>query len=200
MTDKQLAVKCIQMLEAYLTEAKNLPNDNTKTMPLTGSDMTDWKNTYYPQLVQSGKIVDGSFFQNPLKDFRYGIGNDGTCTKLEYLHFLWSAYKFVLGDFSPNGETLACIKSCIKMLEPYAARYENRGTGAGPDYHLDAADMTKWKSEYYPKLVGSGMVPDNAYFGSGGAHMGIGNDGRFVGEELFHFLFRLYRQAYIILN
>ena len=61
VTDKQLAVQCIHMLEQYLNEAKKLPNDNSKTLTLAGSDMAEWKNTYYPQLVQSGKIRDGGF-------------------------------------------------------------------------------------------------------------------------------------------
>ncbi len=199
MTDKQLAVQCIQMLEKYLNEVKNLPNNNSKMLTLAGSDMTEWKNTYYPQLVQSGKIRDGAFFQNPLKDFRYGIGNDGVCTKLEYLQFLWSAYQFVLGDFPSSNESLKCIKNCIKMLEPYAADFQNQGTGVSISRDLKSTDMTEWKNEYYPKLSKPGLVPDASYFANG-AHLGIGNDGRFVAEELCHFLFRLYRQAYIILN
>ena len=199
MTDKQLAVKCIQMVETYLEEVKKLPNNNKKTLTLAGSDLTDWKDTYYPQLVQSGKIRDGSFFQNPLKDFRYGIGKDGGGTKLEYLQFLWSAYKFILGDFPASGETLTCVKDCIKMLEPYAADFENRGTGIGTCFDLKEADMKKWKDEYYPKLSGSGLVPDASYFGST-PNRGIGDDGSFYAEEFCHFLFRLYRQAYIILN
>lgn len=199
MSDKLLAVQCIQMLEKYLNEVENLPNDNSRVMTLASSDMADWKNTYYPQLVQSGKICDGAFFQNPLKDLRYGIGCDGECTKLEYLHFLWSAYKFALGDFPPKNEWLVRLKDCIKMLEAYAADFENQGTGVKISRDLKPTDMAKWRNEYYPKLSGSGLVPDASYFG-GGAHLGIGNDGRFVAEELCHFLFRLYRQAYVILN
>lgn len=199
MTDKQLAVKCVQMLETYLEEVKKLPNNNKKMLTLAGSDMTDWKNTYYPQLSQSGKIRDGVFFQSPLKDLRYGIGNDGVATKLEYLQFLWSAYKFILGDFPASGETLTRVKGCIKMLEPYAAKFESQGTGISTCFELNKEDMEKWKSEYYPKLSESGMVPDASYFGST-ANMGIGNDGQFYAEEFCHFLFRLYRQAYIILN
>lgn len=170
VTDKQLAVQCIHMLEQYLNEAKKLPNDNSKTLTLAGSDMVEWKNTYYPQLVQSGKIRDGAFFQNPLKDFRYGIGNDGACTKLEYLQFLWSAYKFVVGDFTADNEALKCIKGCIKMLEPYAADFENCGTSPGISRDLEDADMAQWKDEYYPKLSKSGLVPDASYFG-GHAHL-----------------------------
>lgn len=199
MTDQQLAVQCIQMLEKYLGEVKNLPNDNSKMLTLAGSDMTEWKNTYYPDLVQSGKIRDGVFFQNPLKDFRYGIGNDGVCTKLEYLQFLWSAYKFVLGDFAAGSDALKCIKGCVKMLEPYATDFENRGTNPGISRDLTGTDMEQWKNEYYPKLSKSGLVPDAAYFG-GDAHLGIGSDGRFVAEELCHFLYRLYRLAYTSLN
>ena len=164
MTDKQLAVKCVQMVETYLEEVKKLPNDNSKMVTLAGSDMTDWKNTYYPQLVQNGKIRDGAFFQNPLKDLRYGIGNDGVGTKLEYLQFLWSAYKFILGDFSASGKTLTCVKDCIKMLEPYAVDFANQGTNVKISRTLKDADMRKWKDEYYPKLSNFGMVPDASCF------------------------------------
>ena len=138
---------------------KKLPNDNSKMVTLAGSDMTDWKNTYYPQLVQNGKIRDGAFSQNPLKDLRYGIGNDGVGTKLEYLQFLWSAYKFILCDFSASGKTLTCVKDCIKMLEPYAVDFANQGTNVKISRTLKDADMRKWKDEYYPKLSNSGMVP-----------------------------------------
>lgn len=199
MTDKQLAVQCVQMLEKYLSEVETLPNDNSKVLTLAAPDMKAWKDTYYPNLVQNSKIRDGVFFQNPLKDLRYGIGNDGAFTKLEYLQFLWSAYKFVLGDFPAGGDALKCIKGCINMLEPYAVDFENRGTDPGISRDLTGADMTQWKNEYYPKLSESGLVPDAAYFG-GGAHLGIGNDGRFVAEELCHFLYRLYRLAYTSLN
>lgn len=198
MTDKQLAVKCVQMIETYLPDVQKLPNNNTKMVSLTGSDKTDWQNIYYPQLSKSGKIRDGLFFQNPLKDFRYGIGDDGTGTKLEFLQFLWSAYKFILGDFPANSEALTCIKDCIKMLEPYAAGFENKGTKPDIAFDLNKADMKKWNDVYYPKLSGSGLVPDASFFGT--PNLGIGNDGRFGAEELCHFLYRLYRQAYIILN
>lgn len=194
MADKRLAMQCVQMLEKYLDEAKGLPNDNSKMLTLAGPDMAEWKSVYYPKLVESGKIRDGVFFQNPLKDLRYGIGNDGKCTKLEYFQFLWSAYKFALGDFAAENEALKYIKGCIKMLEPYAADFENRGTNPGISRDLKDADMAQWKDGYYLKLSKSGLVPDAAYFG-GGAHLGIGSDGRFVGEELLHFLYRLYRLA-----
>lgn len=198
MTDKQLAVKCVQMIETYLPDVQKLPNDNTKMVTLAGPDMTDWKNTYYPQLVENGKIRNGEFFQKPLTDFRYGIGNDGVGTKLEFLQFLWSAYKFILGDFPADREALTCIKNCIRMLEPYAAGFENKGTKPGFTVDLNEADMEMWMGVYYSRLSYSGLVPDASFFGA--PNMGVGNDGRFGAEALCHFLYRLYRQAYIILN
>ena len=202
MTDKQLAMQCIRMLEKYINDAKNLPNNNTKNLRLDGADMTAWKQTYYPQLVANGKIRDGVFFENPLKNRNYGIGQDGECTKYEYVQFLWSAYKFVMGDFPADSDALKYIKDCIKMLEPCASSFENHGTETAAVHSLNPADKKKWVNEIYPKLSKSGLIPDGTFFGDIKAdpRLGVGNDGEFTGEELCHFLFRLYRQGGIFLN
>lgn len=82
---KQLVRESIVMLEKYYKEARKLPNANSKVLELAGKDAEDWKNTYYPLLVQSGAIRDGPFFQNLIVNHNYGIGADAKCTKYEYV-------------------------------------------------------------------------------------------------------------------
>lgn len=63
MNDKQMALQCIQMLEKYMDEVKNLPNDNKKLVGLANEDMMAWRQVYYPELSRSGKVRDTSFFE-----------------------------------------------------------------------------------------------------------------------------------------
>lgn len=202
MTDKHLAFDCIQMLEKYEKYARKLPNDNSKVESLLNSDMVAWKKAYYPQLVETGKIRDGSFFQNPLVNRNYGIGQDGKFTKYEYVQFLWRAYKFLMGDFSADSMDLQYIKTCIQRLEPYAAAFENHGTETSAVHALNDADMQLWLGDAYERLSKSGVIMDGAFFGDPqkDPRLGIGNDGKFTGEELCHFLFRLYQAAYRLLH
>lgn len=189
------------MLEKYYDRARALPNNNTRVITLDGQDMADWKSLYYPQLVQSSIIQDGTFFQNPLINKNYGIGADGQFTKYEYVQFLWKAYKYVVTDFSANFG-VKYIKECIDMLEPYADAFMNHGTETSDVHPFREADMTKWKYEYYPYFSKSGIVPDGQFFGDVQTvpNYGIGLDGCFAGEELCHFLYQLYKFANIVIN
>lgn len=193
---KQLAKESIVMLEKYYEKAKHLPNDNSAVWTLEGADLTTWKNTYYPQLVKSGEICDSSFFQNPVANPNYGIGADGQFTKYEYVQYLYSAYKYVLTDFSANSG-LKYIKTCIDMLEPYVGLFKNHGTGTDELHSFKSADMDKWEKEYYLYFSKSGLVPDGQFFGNvnENPNYGIGADGQFAGEELCHFLYQLYKFA-----
>lgn len=196
---KELIKKCIAMLEAYYEKARNLPNDSSKSLTLEGQDMTDWKKTYYPLLVVSGIIQDGMYFQNPLVNTNYGIGADGTCTKYEYIQFLWSAYKYLDIDFTAN-PCVKFIKQCIDMLDPYVIPFKNHLTETKTVNSLNANDSQRWMSDFYPSLMRSGLIADGQFFGdiSKQPNYGIGKDGHFAGEELCHFLYQLYRIAYII--
>ncbi|GHT86620.1 hypothetical protein FACS1894137_12450 [Spirochaetia bacterium] len=198
---QQTALNSIIMLEKHYNNVKNLRNDNKQAYTLPGTDLSDWKNTYYPQLVQSGFVRDGSFFQNPVSNPNYGIGADGGFTKYEYVQYLWSAYKYVPTDFSANSG-VKYIKKCIDMLEPYVVSFQNRGTGTADIHRLNATDMQTWKYEYYPYFSKSGLIPDGAFFGDIAAqpNYGIGADGAFAGEELCHFLYKLYKLAHTVIN
>ena len=198
---KQLARESIVMLEKYYDEARSLPNNNTKVLELRGKDAEDWKNTYYPQLVQSGAVRDGLFFQNPIVNQNYGIGADAHCTKYEYVQYLWSAYKYVLTDFTAN-TGVRYIKECIDMLEPYAKQFENHLTETSKVCTLNGGDVNKWKYEYYPYFSKSGLIPDGQFFGDvhKDPRLGVGNDGAFAGEELCHFLYQLYKFADVVIN
>ena len=193
---KVLTKQCIVMLEKYYQKAQNLPNNNKKVLNLEAQDLKDWKNTYYPELVKSGLIRDGEFFQKPLKNLNYGIGIDGAFTKYEYVQFLWRAYKYIVTDFSANSG-VKYIKECIDTLEPYSSLFENHSTETSDVKSFNSVDMQKWKYEYYPYFSKSGLIPDGQFFGNlkENANYGIGKDGAFSGEELCHFLYQLYKFA-----
>lgn len=197
----QLVRECIDMLEKYYDEAQKLPNNNTKCLSLNQEDLKLWTGTYYPQLVQSGVIRDGVFFQNPIKNQNYGIGADGKCTKYEYVQFLWSAYQYVVTDFSAN-LGLQYIKECIDMLEPYTEIFKNNLTETSMVKNLNNNDMDRWKKGFYPFFSKSGLIPDGQFFGDVEAtpNLGIGEDGAFYGEELCHFLYQLYKFADTIIQ
>ncbi len=68
---------CMQMLNTYN------PVEGDELKSLNAEDMEAWKNIYYPNLVQTGLVQDGS---NP--DPAYGIGNDGKFHQDELDNFM----------------------------------------------------------------------------------------------------------------
>jgi len=84
------------------------------------------------------------------------------------------------------------IQECADMLEKYVCKFPREGCVS-----FQGADMIRWKEDYYENLVHGGPeLPDDQFY-TGQAHMrshlGIGTDGEFTGEELFQFLYRLYK-------
>lgn len=84
------------------------------------------------------------------------------------------------------------IQECAGMLERYVDKFPREGCVS-----FQGVDMNRWKEDYYNNLVHGGPeLPDDQFY-TGRAdtrsHLGIGTDGEFTGEELFQFLYRLYK-------
>jgi hypothetical protein len=202
MSDENSLVKeCVSMLEKYYGQVQALPNDNSKSITLQGTDMAAWKNTYYPQLVKTKRVMDGEFFQYPLRDTRSGIGDDGVFCKYEYIQFMYRAYRFFLVNdemFARNSGT-RYIKECIDFVEPYHTQFANKGMADGVVAYFPSNKMDMWKLDYYVYLSLSGLIPDGQFFGdvSKDSRLGIGNDGAFAGKEILHFLYECCKFVYL---
>ena len=96
----------------------------------------------------------------------------------------------MMGDKS--GQTIALLAACADMLEKYVNRFpaEKGCVTFSPE------DLKKWKEEFYPKLVQTGILLDDKFFDAKRTNYGIGTDGSFAGYELFHFLYRNYKALY----
>lgn len=91
-----------------------------------------------------------------------------------------------------TAQEFAKIQECAVMLEKYVDKFPREGCVS-----FQGADMNRWKEDYYKHLVHGGpKLPDDQFY-TGQAdvcsHLGIGTDGEFTGEELFQFLYRLYK-------
>jgi hypothetical protein len=197
---EDLTRDCIGMLERYYDRAGGLPNDNSKCLELDKDDMTKWRQVYYPQLSKPEIIKDASYFENPVKNDRYGIGSDGRFCKFEYAQFMYRAYKYVYQhafrrfDFTKNEKTVN-LDQCVTMLEKYVASFEIKGTNDCVTVTHMADEIALWKNTYYPFFVKFGIIPDGEFFGDvqKNPNLGVGADCVFYGKELFHFLYQCYK-------
>lgn len=91
-----------------------------------------------------------------------------------------------------TAQEFAKIQECAGMLEKYVDRFPREGCVS-----FQGADMSRWLGDYFENLVHGGpeLPDDQFYTGQAGvrSHLGIGTDGEFTGEELFQFLYRLYK-------
>lgn len=79
---------CAEMLEKYVSRFPKTKG----CVKLEGKDASDWKDRYFPNLVESGpKLPDYAFF-NPA-DKGYGIGTDCNFSAKELFQFLYRLYK-----------------------------------------------------------------------------------------------------------
>lgn len=105
----------------------------------------------------------------------------------------------MLGKLFPEGnrksskEEYEKMLECAAMLEAYVGRFP-REKGC---VTLNATDMARWKNDFFKNLVHGGpeLPDDQFYTGNKGieSNVGIGTDCSFTCEELFQFLYRLYK-------
>lgn len=90
-------------------------------------------------------------------------------------------------------EEYAKMQECAEMLEKYVPCFPM----APGVVELDARDMARWKNDFFKTLVHGGpeLQDDQFYTGKQDVEsdLGIGTDGAFTCEELFHFLYRLFK-------
>lgn len=83
--------ECAEMLEKYVAR---FPREKG-CVTFEGQDAVDWKERFFPNLVEGGpKLIDYAFF-NP-NDKNYGIGQDGGFYALELFQFLYRLYKEIV--------------------------------------------------------------------------------------------------------
>lgn len=79
---------CAEMLEKYVSRFPKTKG----CVKLEGKDASDWKDRYFPNLVDGGpKLPDYAFFNPSNKN--YGIGLDGSFHARELFQFLYRLYK-----------------------------------------------------------------------------------------------------------
>lgn len=96
----------------------------------------------------------------------------------------------MMGDQS--NQTDALLIACADMLEKYVNCFPAEKGCAS----FSPEDMKKWKEEFYPKLVETGILMDGKFFSPQGENFGIGTDGYFTGYEFFQFIYRTYKALY----
>lgn len=100
---------------------------------------------------------------------------------------------FPESDRKSSKEEFEKMQACADMLEKYVLRFPKE-TGC---VMFDAQDMERWKNDFFKTLVHGGpqLQDDQFYTGNMNteSNMGIGTDGNFSCEELFQFLYRLYK-------
>ncbi|WP_455671596.1 hypothetical protein [Phocaeicola sp.] len=96
----------------------------------------------------------------------------------------------MMGDQS--NQIGALLMDCATMLEKYVNRFPAEKGCAS----FSPEDMKRWKEEFYPKLVETGILLDGKFFNLQGGNFGIGIDGYFTGYEFFQFIYRTYKALY----
>lgn len=100
---------------------------------------------------------------------------------------------FTDSDRKSSEEEFEKMQACATMLEKYVPRFPKE-VGC---VKFDAQDMERWKNDFFKTLVHGGpqLLDDQFYTGNMGieSNVGIGTDGNFSCEELFQFLYRLYK-------
>ncbi len=96
-------------------------------------------------------------------------------------------------NYQTSKEEFAKMQECARMLEKYVDRVpKNSGT-----ISFDAHDMALWRNDFFKTLVHGGpKLPDDSFYTgkpNTESDLGIGTDGIFSCEELFQFLYRLYK-------
>lgn len=90
-------------------------------------------------------------------------------------------------------EEFGKMQECAKMLEKYVTRVPKE-SGC---INMDSPDAERWRNDFFKNLVHGGpeLLDDQFYTGDKTAksNMGIGTDCSFSCEELFQFLYRLYK-------
>lgn len=191
---RKLIIECIDLFEAnYRSVVIELGMNFTSPVKLKPDHMEQWMKTYYPKLVKSNIIMDDRFFCPDGLKPEWGVGNDGIFTKFEYCNFLYRLAELTVDNSVPKNEETNLVIECILMLEPYI-NYFAAKANEGKALSLGVGDLNLWNKEYYIKLVASNLIPDDVFFDKSGRskNLGIGNDGKFQGTELLHFLYECY--------
>lgn len=82
---------CTEMLEKYVDRFPKARG----CVKLEGKDASDWKDHFFPELVEGGpKLPDYSFFNSYNKN--YGIGMDGEFSAAELFQFMYRLYKEIV--------------------------------------------------------------------------------------------------------
>lgn len=187
--------QCAMMFDGLYASAKILKNDYSNRISLSGDNLKEWQNNYYPNLVETGILKNGSFFDAEYAD-RYGVSKDGTFSKAGYCNILYECFK-ILANGTKNLACLQEVNYCCAMLEPFVDTFAGNRENCAPK-DLPGSGKEQWKSKYYASLVQSGKIEDGDFFGNtrDNPNYGIGADAACGIAELQHFLYRAYRYAY----
>ncbi len=185
--------ECAEMLEKYVSR---FPKENN--VRFSAPDMENWKNDYFKTLVHGGpKLLDDQFYTGDNnKESNLGIGTDGEFTCEELFQFLFRLYKAmatykVLSVGTDVIMQNPLLFSCAEMLENYV-NYFPKTKGC---VDFSQKDKASWIEGFFPNLVEGGpKLLDYAFFKPTDKNYGIGADGQFHARELFHFLYRLYKE------
>ncbi len=186
--------ECAEMLEKYVSRFPKEKN----CVRFSAPDMERWKNDYFRTLVHGGpKLLDDQFYTGDNnKESNLGIGTDGEFTCEELFQFLFRLYKAMAAYkvLSVGTDVImqnALLFSCAEMLEKYVDRFpKTKGC-----VEFSQEDKASWKEGFFPNLVEGGpKLLDYAFFNPSDKNYGIGADGQFHAHELFHFLYRLYKE------
>lgn len=186
--------ECAAMLEKYVSRVPK----NSGCARFDPQDMERWLNDYFKTLVHGGpQLPDDQFYtgdSNAVSNI--GIGSDGEFTCEELFQFLYRLFKAISGYKVQSAGTKAVMQNadlfgCADMLEKYVGRFpKTKGC-----VKLEGDDAKDWKERYFPNLVEGGpKLPDYSFFKPSDKSYGIGTDCNFSAGELFHFLYRLYKE------
>ena len=93
-TITKLISQCSDMLEKYIDYFYDTRNQQF-TINLRQNDLKLWKETYFPQLVETDIIPDYSYFNWWNGNKNVGIGADGQMYSAELFHFLMECFRYL---------------------------------------------------------------------------------------------------------
>ena len=111
---RYMVFQCAMIFDRLYDKARNLKNNYSDRLCLEGDDLKKWQQDYYPNLVETGILKNGSFF-DAKNAAQYGVSRDGSFSKAGYCNILYECFR-ILANETPNLPCLKEVTCCCSML------------------------------------------------------------------------------------
>ena len=191
--------QCLEMIEKYHYQVFIKPAG--AVIHLQNDDSRVWMNTYFPQLVETNRILDYQFYDPSGKKRHLGIGNDSCFIRDEYINFRYQLYRTLYSYYQPflkaaaNDPLQRLVMECLQMMEPYSKSFQENISKRHELILFQGEDKARWLKLYFPVLVESTLMMDYTITDPIALRKsyGIGDDAITSGSDLQHFACECYR-------